>query len=383
MQRVADEDDWIADLGDQLPVSPLSALGLFLSAIIGIRFALERGTTRVLLESIFPLVAATAVVFADRWLVARNVSVRDRLTVFGYGLGGFLAASLVTALHLYVLYLEETGAKAPLYLLLMGGTVGVGAGTVAGIYEIRQRAAVREAERQSARLEEFASVVSHDLRNPLGVAQGRLRAAFTTGEAHHLEEVDAALARMDELIEETLSVARSGTQVEDTYDVPLVELASEAWTGVETGEATYEAVGNRTLEVDPKRAKQLFENLYRNAIEHGREDVRVRVGSCDGGFFVADDGPGIPDAERDEVLEHGYSTAEEGSSLGLAIVRAIADAHGWQIAVTESEDGGARFEFTRGELPLGRGTGQQRPPRDDGRTRRWTDRWWTDDLDRC
>ncbi|QCS41273.1 HAMP domain-containing sensor histidine kinase [Natrinema versiforme] len=348
MQRVADEDDWVAEIGEQLPVSPLSALGLFLATIIGARLALEHASTRALLESVFPLVAATAVVSADRWLVSRDVSMRDRLTVFGYGLGGFLAAVLVTALHLYVLYLEGTGARAPLYLLLMGGTVGVGAGTVAGIYEIQQRAAVREAERQSARLEEFASVVSHDLRNPLSVAQGRLRAAFTSGDPEHLQEVDAALTRMDELIEETLSVARSGTQVEDPYDVPLVELASDAWTVVETDAATYETVGDRTLQVDPLRAKQLFENLFRNAIEHGREDVHIRVGPCDGGFFVADDGPGIPEDEREEVLEQGYSTAEEGSGLGLAIVRAVADAHGWQVAITESEAGGARFEFTRG-----------------------------------
>jgi len=112
VQRVAD-DDWVAEIGERLPVSPLSALGLFLAVIIGIRIALEHVTTRALLESVFPLLAATAVVFADRWLVSRDVSVRDRLTVFGYGLGGFLAAALVTALHLYVLYLEETGAQAP------------------------------------------------------------------------------------------------------------------------------------------------------------------------------------------------------------------------------------------------------------------------------
>lgn len=341
MQRVADDDDWIADVGEQLPISPLSALGLFLAAIIGTRLALEHVSSRALLESVFPLVAATAVVFADRWLVTRGVSMRDRLTVFGYGLGGFLAGFVVTALHLYVLFLEGTGARKPLYLLLMGGTVGVGAGTVAGIYEIRQRAAVREAERQSARLEEFASVVSHDLRNPLSVAQGRLRAAFTSGDPEHLKEVDAALTRMDELIEETLSVARSGTQVEDPYDVPLVELAGDAWTVVETEDATYETVGDRTLQVDPQRAKQLFENLYRNAIEHGREDVHIRVGPCDGGFFVADDGPGIPEDERTEVLEQGYSTSEDGSGLGLAIVRAIAEAHGWQLTITESEHGGA------------------------------------------
>ena len=346
MQRVAD-DDWVATISDQLPVSPLSILGFVLAATIGIRIAGETLSTKTLLESIFPLVTATAVVLVDRFLVAQDVAARDRLTVFAYGLGGFLAAFVVAALHLYIAYLDGLGARSPLYLLLMSGTMGVGAGTVAGVYDIKQRVATREARRQSERLEEFASVVSHDLRNPLGVARGRLDAAFQTGDADHLKEVDAALDRMDELIEESLSVARSGTQVEETYEVPLAELAGDAWSATATGDATYDVVDHRTLQVDPLRAKQLFENLFRNAIEHGREDVHVRVGPCPGGFFVADDGPGIPEDERDKILEQGYSTSEEGSGLGLAIVRAIADAHGWSVTVTESEDGGARFEFTR------------------------------------
>ncbi|WP_339105677.1 HAMP domain-containing sensor histidine kinase [Haloterrigena salinisoli] len=362
MQRL-DEDDWVADVGEQLPVSPLSVLGLVLAATIGVRIAGETLSTKTLLESVFPFAIATAVVLADRFLVAQDVSVRDRLTVFAYGLGGFLAAFIVAALHLYIAYLDGLGARSPLYLLLMSGTMGVGAGTVAGIYDIKQRAATREARRQSERLEEFASVVSHDLRNPLSVARGRLDAAFRTGEAKHLKEVDAAMTRMDELIEESLSVARSGTQVEETYEVPLSELAGDAWSSTATGNASYEVVDHRTLQVDPLRAKQLFENLFRNAVEHGstspasqaqqdslehgRDDVTIRVGPCSGGFFVEDDGPGIPEGERERILEQGYSTSEEGSGLGLAIVRAIADAHGWSVTVTESETGGARFEFTR------------------------------------
>ncbi len=182
-----------------------------------------------------------------------DVPIRDRLTVFAYALGGFLAAVIVTALHLYIAYLEGTGAHAPLYLLLMGGTMGVGAGTVAGVFDSKQRAATREARRQSDRLEEFVSVVSHDLRNPLSVARGRLDAAFRTGSADHLKEVDASLQRMDELIEASLSVARNGTQVEETYAVPLVELASDAWSATATGDATYEVVDSRTLQVDPAR----------------------------------------------------------------------------------------------------------------------------------
>ncbi len=61
---------------------------------------------------------------------------------------------------------------------------------------------------------------------------------------------------------------------------------------------------------------------------------------------VEDDGPGIPEADRESVFEAGFSTANEGNGFGLAIVQQIAEAHGWTVTVSESEAGGARFEFT-------------------------------------
>ncbi|MFB6075189.1 MAG: sensor histidine kinase, partial [Haloarculaceae archaeon] len=84
----------------------------------------------------------------------------------------------------------------------------------------------------------------------------------------------------------------------------------------------------------------------RDAVEHGPDDVTVRVGSLADGFFVEDDGPGVPVAERDVVFEAGHSTREDGTGFGLAIVAEIADAHGWDVELTEGADGGARFEFT-------------------------------------
>jgi len=91
-----------------------------------------------------------------------------------------------------------------------------------------------------------------------------------------------------------------------------------------------------------------MENLFRNAIEHGSEEGTIRVGAlADGtGFYVADNGPGIPEDERVDVFESGYSTAEAGTGFGLAIVREITAAHGWEVGVAESHDGGTRFEIT-------------------------------------
>ena len=88
-----------------------------------------------------------------------------------------------------------------------------------------------------------------------------------------------------------------------------------------------------------------------DAVEHSstaeRSDgpVSVTVGAFDGGFYVADDGPGIPPARRETVFDPGVTTAADGTGFGLAIVREIAEAHGWTVSVTESESGGARFEI--------------------------------------
>jgi signal transduction histidine kinase len=76
--------------------------------------------------------------------------------------------------------------------------------------------------------------------------------------------------------------------------------------------------------------------------------VTVGVFADDAGFFVADDGVGIPEGDRDAVMGMGYSTADDGTGFGLGIVAEIARAHGWSVAVTDSEAGGARFEIRTG-----------------------------------
>ena len=76
--------------------------------------------------------------------------------------------------------------------------------------------------------------------------------------------------------------------------------------------------------------------------------MTVRIGDLpdDAGFYVADDGPGIPEADRETVFDAGHSTNEDGTGFGLSIVQGIVEAHGWDIRVTEGDDGGARFEIT-------------------------------------
>ncbi|ESS04062.1 MAG: histidine kinase domain protein [uncultured archaeon A07HR67] len=239
-------------------------------------------------------------------------------------------------------------------------------------------------ERQRERLEQFARVVSHDLRNPLSVAVGNLELARDLeGDAatERIENAHDALDQMDELISNLLSLAREGRSLEATAETDLRAVVDPAWTTVGSAAGAELVVVDPLpqIECDRDRLQQALENLFRNAIEHGSSadlgsdldldgdahggepvdtadpsevasDVRVFVGRTDDGFYVADNGPGIPETEHESVFEPGHTTVEDGTGFGLAIVDRIARAHGWSVEASESRAGGARFDFAGVEL---------------------------------
>jgi PAS domain S-box-containing protein len=200
-------------------------------------------------------------------------------------------------------------------------------------------------ERQQ-RLEEFTRVVSHDLRNPLNVATGHLDLVADECDSDHLDSVRRALERMEALIEDLLILARDNKEVSDTQPVDLATIADRCRENVQMEQGRVITTVDRTVWADSSRLKQVFENLFRNAVEHGGAEVTVTVGELADGFYVEDDGVGIPGDERDAIFEAGYSQSANGTGFGLNIVKQIVDAHDWQIRVTEGTDGGARFEIT-------------------------------------
>ncbi|SMO57799.1 hybrid sensor histidine kinase/response regulator [Halorubrum cibi] len=201
--------------------------------------------------------------------------------------------------------------------------------------------------RQNERLDEFAGIVSHDLRNPLNVARGRVDLAQEETGNDHLAAAADALDRIESIVEHTLTLAREGETVGDPEPVDLATLVDDSWGTVDTDEADLEIDLEGHVLADPDRLRNLFENLIRNSIEHrGADDpVTIRVGDLGDRFYVADDGPGIPEEVRDDLFEPGESGAEGNTGFGLAIVKEIATAHGWEIAATTPETGGARFEI--------------------------------------
>jgi PAS domain S-box-containing protein len=204
----------------------------------------------------------------------------------------------------------------------------------------------RELEHQNERLNEFASIVSHDLRSPLAVAEGQLELAQDTCENDHLARAADAIDRSQALIDDLLTLARQGEAVTEIEPVALADVAERSWQSVDTSTALLELDATGDVRADRSRLQQLFENLFRNSVEQGGDGVTVSVGAMDDGFYVADTGPGISASDREEVFEAGYSTNEDGAGLGLRIVERITDARGWEITVTESEQGGVRFEIT-------------------------------------
>jgi len=217
----------------------------------------------------------------------------------------------------------------------------------------------RELERERDRLDEFVSVISHDLRNPLTTLDASLRLVEADGE--HVERARRAVDRMDELLEDLLVLARQGERVGDPEPVALADAATDAWELVRTDDIAISLDADATVMADGGRLRQLFENLFRNSVEHGStspppqapEDpgaviTEVSVGLLpDGeGFYVADDGVGFPESGPERLFESGYSTEDDGVGIGLTIVERIAGGHRWDVTVTESESGGARFEFT-------------------------------------
>lgn len=212
-----------------------------------------------------------------------------------------------------------------------------------------------ELERQIERLDEFSGVVSHDLLNPLNVAQGHLELARDGHGQANLEVIDDALERMETIVESTLTLARHGNVVGETEPLAVGGLARRCWKRIDAPNARLRLDDRFRIHGDRDRLEHVLENLFSNAVKHGRRDdaeddtstLTVRVGRLDEavGFYVEDDGRGVPESKQDRVFETGYTDSPDGTGFGLAIVRQIASAHGWQTRVTNGRDGGARFEF--------------------------------------
>lgn len=301
----------------------------------------------VLTGVLIPLLISLILVAGGYWVAVQSWTEVSSWRIVGWVTGGLVVGvALSVLLSLYQMS-EGVVLSDQLYVFGMFATYGSAIGLLVGQYDMDNRQQYARERRKTERLDTFATVVSHDLRNPLNVASGHLGLVREECENEHVGAIENAHDRMEELIENLLAFAREGEDVTETSLVSIAELCESCWETVETENASLQVEVTTHVRADTSRLEQVFENLFRNAIEHGGDSVTITVGDLSNahGFFVRDIGPGIPPDERKQVFEAGYSTHESGIGFGLSIVREIVEAHGWEIQITDAPNGGAQFEI--------------------------------------
>ena len=234
-----------------------------------------------------------------------------------------------------------------------GATVGALI-VLQNVTQLKQRE--QTLRRQNERLERFAGVVSHDLRNPLTIASGYTQLLAETTDMNHITTIEDAHNRMGTIIDRLLTLTKAGETIAES-ELARVDLrthAQLAWEVTDTPDATLsiEISGPYMIDANPDILQHIFENLFRNVTDHNDGPVTVTVGTLVSnlsaepiGFYIADDGDGLPSDSQEELFEYGYSTNQSGTGLGLSIVQDFVTAHGWAVTATTSSSGGAQFEI--------------------------------------
>lgn len=299
----------------------------------------------VALELLVALVLSAGVLVLGIWLAVTDTDGDTVCYVCRWTVLATAGAILIAGWVMSIEYLHNELDGDVGVLLLTAMTVGLAAGAPLGLHRYQVRRATRELAARSNRLEEFAGIVAHDLRNPVNIAQGHLEMARETGSESHFDAMESSLDRMDQLSREVLSLAREEIDEHDVESVKVAAVAHEAWTYDDHPGATLEIETDRAVLADRFRLQTLFENLFQNSVDYSDCAVTVTVGDIEDGIYVADDGPGIPAEQRERVFEGGYTTRADRAGFGLAIVRQIAEAHDWEHRFADATQG-TRFELT-------------------------------------
>jgi signal transduction histidine kinase len=366
---MTEQDDTGTGLQGHLGLAIIWGAGLLMGSF-GVYHALTSSVGPASLPYVLtPIIFNAALLVSGFRLWRYPVAGRELLQIAGWVVVGIVVSGLLVTWTVTHQIIRGDSFSYDLFVTVNNLSFGALIGVILGWLDASNRRHERqlEAERdklsqQNERLDEFAGIVSHDLRNPLNVATLHLRTAKDHLDHESLDKVESALTRMEHIVEDVLTMAREGNQVEETERVRLREVADASWRRVESERATMTVHDDFAFLSDRNQVQHVFENLFRNAVEHGLDvdggpdkkpgqgndepGLAISVGRCEGGFYVADDGVGIDESDPASLFDSGYSTKDEGTGLGLSIVARMVQAHSWEIGVTESESGGARFEIT-------------------------------------
>ncbi|MBV0903196.1 receiver/sensor box histidine kinase [Haloarcula salina] len=210
-----------------------------------------------------------------------------------------------------------------------------------------------ELEQQKARLTELARIISHELRNPLQAAMGRVEVLESNGDDADITAIERNHARMAFLIDDLMEIARQGERQYTVAPVDLAAVVADAWETIETVDSTLHAECNAPILADYDRLSQLFENFFRLATDRA-EDVTVTVADTHRGFVLEHDGPSLGTTDED-AFELRYSSTDEGAGLYLSVIREIARGHDWTVTLSGGPPGRVRIEVGGVAAPSGGG----------------------------
>ena len=226
---------------------------------------------------------------------------------------------------------------------------------------------ITELEQSNQKLEQFAYVASHDLQEPLRMVSSYLDLLQTElgddldgeTEEYFAFAIDGA-ERMQAMIDGLLTFSRVQTQADPFESVDpnriLDDTRQDLQLKIENARATVTSGDLPTIEADANQLGQLFQNLIKNAIEHGGENTVVEITARKRAdateFAVADNGPGIPDYRQDDIFDIFDTGGDsDGTGIGLAVCQEIVDRHGGAIWLESEEGEGTTFYFTIPDAP--------------------------------
>lgn len=185
-------------------------------------------------------------------------------------------------------------------------------------------------------------MATHEFRNELQIAHGRLQLSDATDE--QIAVVEESLSRMASIVDTVVELASEGRTAIQRTPLWLSTLSREVWNTLASSQATLRIEEDYRIVADPEAASLFLQILFKNALEHAGPAVTVTVGTTEDGFYVADNGPGFDVDPPERILDAGFTTVEGNTGFGLYVAKRLAEDHEWTLSLSEGENGGACFD---------------------------------------